>query len=250
MRTTQKRSTSPDRERLSSAPRFSLHHILVPLDFSGMSRQALTCAVPLARQHHAKISLIHVALPPMIVQAYPDGGMIVPVASEKMAAAAKAHLNLLATQLSAGRTARPNAVARGQPRLRSHPGREGDQGRPDRALDDRQFRTQPRVAGQHRRTHRASRSSARQEMPRLAQRLVPPSLQVTSLVGHGRAAGVIVETAERNHIDLIVLSTHGHTGLDRLLLGSTAEHVVRQAKCPVFVVRQSRDRNQNAAEKG
>jgi nucleotide-binding universal stress UspA family protein len=93
-------------------------------------------------------------------------------------------------------------------------------------------------------------SSARQEMPRLAQRLVPPPLQVTSLVGHGRAAGVIVETAERNHIDLIVLSTHGHTGLDRLLLGSTAEHVVRQAKCPVFVVRQSRDRNQNAAEKG
>jgi nucleotide-binding universal stress UspA family protein len=47
----------------------------------------------------------------------------------------------------------------------------------------------------------------------------------------------IVEAAKRENSDLIVLSTHGHTGLDRVLLGSTAENVVRLASCPVLVVR-------------
>jgi nucleotide-binding universal stress UspA family protein len=61
------------------------------------------------------------------------------------------------------------------------------------------------------------------------------------MVDHGRAANVIVETAEAKGVDLIVLSTHGHTGLNRLLMGSTAEQVVRHAKCPVFVMRQSRN---------
>ena len=70
------------------------------------------------------------------------------------------------------------------------------------------------------------------------RRFVPKSVRVASFVERGRAADVIVETAELKGVDLIVLSTHGHTGLDRLLMGSTAEQVVRHAKCPVFVVRQ------------
>jgi hypothetical protein len=37
--------------------------------------------------------------------------------------------------------------------------------------------------------------------------------------------------------DLIVLGTHGRTGLGRLLLGNVAEHVLRRAKCPVLTVR-------------
>ena len=43
--------------------------------------------------------------------------------------------------------------------------------------------------------------------------------------------------AEANKVDLIVLATHGRTGLDRLLFGSTAEQVVRYAPCPVLSVR-------------
>lgn len=48
----------------------------------------------------------------------------------------------------------------------------------------------------------------------------------------------IIDTAKELNIDLIILSTHGRTGLERVLLGSTAEKVVRHAGCPVLVVRQ------------
>jgi nucleotide-binding universal stress UspA family protein len=43
--------------------------------------------------------------------------------------------------------------------------------------------------------------------------------------------------SEENKIDLIVIGTHGRTGLDRMLFGSTAEQVVRHAPCPVITVR-------------
>jgi nucleotide-binding universal stress UspA family protein len=43
--------------------------------------------------------------------------------------------------------------------------------------------------------------------------------------------------AEEEKIDLIVIGTHGRTGLDRMLFGSTAEQVVRHAPCPVITVR-------------
>ena len=47
----------------------------------------------------------------------------------------------------------------------------------------------------------------------------------------------IIRFAEENKIDLIVLGTHGRTGIDRMLFGSTAEQVVRNATCPVLSVR-------------
>jgi nucleotide-binding universal stress UspA family protein len=53
----------------------------------------------------------------------------------------------------------------------------------------------------------------------------------------GRAASTIVEFAETEGFDLIVLGTHGRTGLSRMLLGSVAENVVRHAACPVLTVR-------------
>ena len=49
----------------------------------------------------------------------------------------------------------------------------------------------------------------------------------------------IVETARKLGIDLIILSTHGHTGLAHVFLGSTTEKVVRRAGCPVLVVREN-----------
>jgi len=52
----------------------------------------------------------------------------------------------------------------------------------------------------------------------------------------------IVKFAETNNVDLIVLATHGRTGLDRLLFGSTAEQVVRYAPCPVLSVRLPKHR--------
>jgi universal stress protein A len=53
----------------------------------------------------------------------------------------------------------------------------------------------------------------------------------------GVAAEQIVEYAREHHCDLIVMGTHGRTGLSHLLMGSVAESVLRHAPCPVMVVR-------------
>jgi universal stress protein A len=54
----------------------------------------------------------------------------------------------------------------------------------------------------------------------------------------GLTARQIVEFADENGIDLIVIGTHGRRGVAHLLLGSVAEHVVRVATCPVLTVRR------------
>jgi nucleotide-binding universal stress UspA family protein len=53
----------------------------------------------------------------------------------------------------------------------------------------------------------------------------------------GDPADAIVRAAEETHADLLVLGTHGRTGLGRLLMGSVAEKVMRKAPCPVLTVR-------------
>lgn len=53
----------------------------------------------------------------------------------------------------------------------------------------------------------------------------------------GDPAHAIAEYAEQNSADLIVIPSHGRRGLTRLLMGSTAERVVRLAHCPVLVLR-------------
>lgn len=53
----------------------------------------------------------------------------------------------------------------------------------------------------------------------------------------GDPASEILRRARTHGIDLVVVGTHGRTGLKHLVLGSVAERVVRQAPCPVLVVR-------------
>ena len=55
----------------------------------------------------------------------------------------------------------------------------------------------------------------------------------------GPAASTIAETAKDEGADLLVVGTHGRSGLDRLILGSVAERVVRLASCPVLVVKSA-----------
>jgi nucleotide-binding universal stress UspA family protein len=62
---------------------------------------------------------------------------------------------------------------------------------------------------------------------------VPMDVQVVT----GRPAEEIVRIACKQRVDLIVMGTHGRTGLRHLVLGSVAEEVTRQAPCPVFTVR-------------
>jgi hypothetical protein len=56
----------------------------------------------------------------------------------------------------------------------------------------------------------------------------------------GKAAAEILELAREVGADLIIVGSHGLTGVERLLLGSTSEHVVREAGCPVEVARPKR----------
>ncbi len=52
----------------------------------------------------------------------------------------------------------------------------------------------------------------------------------------GNAAEAIVDYAEENQVSMIIMGTHGYTGLSRLVMGSVAERVVRSAHCPVLTV--------------
>jgi nucleotide-binding universal stress UspA family protein len=52
----------------------------------------------------------------------------------------------------------------------------------------------------------------------------------------GHPAEIILDYANRNQVDLIMLGTHGRRGLERILFGSVAEHVVKNAPVPVFTI--------------
>ena len=81
--------------------------------------------------------------------------------------------------------------------------------------------------------------SAERELPKLAEREECAGLEVEEMIVHGEAASEIVRVAKERNVDLIVVSSHGRTGLGRILFGSTAEAVVRHASCPVLVVKPS-----------
>jgi nucleotide-binding universal stress UspA family protein len=59
------------------------------------------------------------------------------------------------------------------------------------------------------------------------------------MVKGGVPARVIVDTAKSAGADMIVMGTHGRTGLAHMLIGSVAEKVVRTAGCPVLAVRRA-----------
>jgi nucleotide-binding universal stress UspA family protein len=70
-----------------------------------------------------------------------------------------------------------------------------------------------------------------------AEDLRKRGLEVESVVAEGYAATAIVDEVERQNADLIVIGTHGLSGLKHLLLGSIAERVVQKAPCPVLTVK-------------
>lgn len=152
--------------RQPGARQQSLHlqRILVPLDFSGKSRQALEAAVPLASQYGAKISLIHVVEPVYAGPPYPGDIALTPWASP-----------------------------------------------PDKSVE--------------------------RLLAARARELVPEHLRGQVVVRCGRAFVEIVDVADDLKADLIVIASHGRTGFKRMVMGSTAERVVRHAHCPVLIIR-------------
>jgi nucleotide-binding universal stress UspA family protein len=79
--------------------------------------------------------------------------------------------------------------------------------------------------------------SAERELPKIGACEECSGLEVEEVIAHGDAAAEIVRVAKERNVDLIVISSHGRTGLGRILFGSTAESVVRHAPCPVLVVK-------------
>jgi nucleotide-binding universal stress UspA family protein len=79
--------------------------------------------------------------------------------------------------------------------------------------------------------------TVREERERLQNLLVPVSgIPVEKRFVEGDPADRVLDVAREIRADLIVMGTHGRTGLKRLLMGSVAEQVVRKAVCPVLTV--------------
>ena len=153
---------------------FKIERILVPLDFSAASMQALDYAVELAKQFRAAIHLVHVHPP--------DEAASLPGA---------AHLLLQSAE----------------------------------AIE----RLNEELAGIHRKR-------------------VEPFCPENCHIRSGRPYLEIIGLAREIGADLIVLSTRGHSGLKHLLLGSTAERVVRSAPCPVLVARKRKKKSKGATK--
>jgi nucleotide-binding universal stress UspA family protein len=159
------KSSGSGRARRGGPALRGVKSILVPIDFSASSEQALAYAVPLARACGARLTLLHVVEP----VATPDFAASFPLVLEndRVMAECKAHLARVARDL----------------------------------------------------------------------KIQPPLLEKL-LVRQGRSFNEIAGAARTLKADLIVIATHGYTGLKHALLGSTAERVVRHAPCPVLVVRE------------
>ena len=82
------------------------------------------------------------------------------------------------------------------------------------------------------------RESAGQQLAELVLEEVDEFVPVKTAVRSGSPVQEIVTAARELESDLILISTHGRTGLKHLLLGSVAENIVRLAPCPVLVVRE------------
>jgi nucleotide-binding universal stress UspA family protein len=77
----------------------------------------------------------------------------------------------------------------------------------------------------------------RQQARDMLEKVTDPPVRVRHLLLEGNPIDEILRTAREEEADLIVMGTHGWTGLNRFLLGSVAEHVLRKAPCPVQTVK-------------
>ncbi len=79
---------------------------------------------------------------------------------------------------------------------------------------------------------------AKEELQNLADTSIGKNIETEVIIKSGKPFVEINETARELDIDLIIIATHGHTGVEHLLFGSTAEKVVRKAPCPVLTLRE------------
>jgi len=145
--------------------RIKLQRILVPIDFSGHSKNALKYALSFAQQFRASIDLIYVVEPTV----YP-------------------------ADFSFGQIGFPNV---------------------EKELQE----------------------YGNKELKNLIDEEIGGQVVSRKIVRTGKPFYEINQYAQERDIDLIIIATHGHSGVEHILFGSTAEKVVRKAPCPVLVVR-------------
>jgi nucleotide-binding universal stress UspA family protein len=167
-------TTSTFQQTRHNPLQFKIEKILVPLDFSPASVEALDYAVSVAKQFHAAIHLVHV-YPPDEASSAPGAG----------------HLLLQSAE----------AIER-----------------------------------------------LNEELTGIHRKHVPTFCPENCHIRPGRPHEQIINLAREINADLIALSTRGHSGLKHLLLGSTAERVVRNAPCPVLVVRKRKGEKKRATQ--
>jgi nucleotide-binding universal stress UspA family protein len=81
------------------------------------------------------------------------------------------------------------------------------------------------------------RERREQQAQALVERGRTEGVEVSFLVWTGDPGDMIVEAAEAEHVDMVLVGSHGRGAVGRFFLGSVSEHVVRNAPCPVLVVR-------------
>jgi nucleotide-binding universal stress UspA family protein len=86
--------------------------------------------------------------------------------------------------------------------------------------------------------YKAMEETAQEEIEKFIPEKIKEEIEVENIIISGTPFLEIIRTAREKKVDLIVISTHGRTGLEHVLFGSVAEKVVRKAPCSVFVVKQ------------
>jgi len=81
----------------------------------------------------------------------------------------------------------------------------------------------------------------KEALDKIIKEKVPDTIKAESIVTYGFEADNIVETAEEKDVDLIIIATHGRTGLKHFFLGSVAEKVLRHTSHPVLTVRATEE---------
>ncbi len=81
------------------------------------------------------------------------------------------------------------------------------------------------------------RMLAQKELDKIVNRLRDSGMKARSLLKVGSPFLEVIHTAQSEGVDLIVMGTHGRTGLAHVLMGSVAERVVQKAPCPVLTIR-------------
>jgi universal stress protein A len=85
-------------------------------------------------------------------------------------------------------------------------------------------------------------AEARRAIEKTVLERIPVDIPADAKILYGDAVGGIIDYASDVNADLIVMSTHGRTGVSHVLLGSVAEQVVRKAPCPVLTLKYPSDR--------